>query len=117
VVVDSSDRALGDSVVTVYLDFAGNTFSGDRESLQLFFDTNGNGVVDTPDELMSGVGDDAFSVRTDEYTASTLLLLRVNLSCGYRGSLYAFSGPAAGTININVVAIEEDDSDLLIGQN
>jgi len=110
VVVDSSDRALGDTLVTVYLDFAANTFSG-AESLQLFFDTNGNGVVDTPDELVSGIGDDAFSIRTDKYTASTLLLLRVNLSCGYRGSLYAFSGPAAGVINIDVVAADSADDE------
>ena len=117
VVVDGSNRALGNSPVTVYLDFAANTFSG-RESLQLFFDTNGNGVVDTPDELMSGVGDDAFSVRTDEYTASTLLLLRINLSCGFRGSLYAFSGPAAAVIEIDVVALQNgDDDDTLVEAN
>jgi len=108
VVVDGSNRAIGNAPVTVYLDFAANTFSG-RETLQLFFDVNGNGVVDTPDEFMSGVGDDAFRVRTDAYTASTLLLLRINLSCGFRGSLYAFSGPAAATIPIEVIATRNEE--------
>jgi len=116
-IVDGSNRAIGDAQVTVYLDFAANTFSG-RETLQLFFDSNGNGVVDTPDEFVSGIGDDVFRVRTDEFTASTLLLLRINLSCGFRGSLYAFSGPAAATIQIEVIATQvEEEIDELTGEN
>ena len=74
VLTDSLGRALGDAPVTVYVDYAGNTFSG-PQALQLFSDTNGNGVVDTPDELVSGVGDEAFRSRTRDTVSYTHLTL------------------------------------------
>ena len=106
VLTDELNRALGDALVTVYVDYTGNTFSG-PESLQLFSDNNGNRVIDTVDELVSGVGDEAFTTRTDDDNGTVSLLLRVNLSCSYRGSLYAFSGPVAGSISISVNNISE----------
>ena len=102
-VVNSSDQVIGDSRISVYMDFTGNT-SSFSETLQLFSDNNGNGVIDPTDDLITGAGDDAVVVRTDQYNGNALLLLRVNLSCAYRGSLYAFSGPVAGISTIEVNA-------------
>ncbi len=104
---DSLGRAIGDAPVTVYVDYAGNTFSG-QESMQLFSDMNGNAVVDTLDELVSGVGDEAFRSRTRNSSGTLDLLLRINLSCAYRGNLYAFSGPAAAVSSISVNDISEE---------
>jgi len=100
-VINGSNQAVGNVNITVFTDFSGNTFSG-FESLQLFSDSNGNGVVDSPDELVSGSGDDAFSIRTDRFSGTANLLLRVNLSCEFRGNVYAFSGAAAGISEIGV---------------
>jgi len=100
-VINASNQAVGNANVTVFTDFSGNTSLG-FEFLQLFSDSNGNGVVDSPDELVSGVDDDAFSVRTDRFSGTANLLLRVNLSCDFSGNVYAFSGAAAGTSQIAV---------------
>ena len=106
-VINSSNQVVGNANVTVFTDFSGNTFSG-PEFLQLFSDSNGNGVVDSPDELVSGVDDDAFSIRTDRFSGTANLLLRVNLSCEFRGNVYAFSGVAAGISEIGVTAISSN---------
>ncbi len=106
VLVDSLNRSLGNTPVTVYADFTGNTFSG-PEALQIFIDNNGNAVVDNIDELVSGVGDDAVSIRTDDDFGRVDLLVRVNLSCSYRGNLYAFAGPAAASVSFSVNDISE----------
>lgn len=107
---DGLGRAIGDAPVTVYVDYTANTFSG-REALQLYSDINGNGVVDTPDELVSGAGDEAFRSRTRNSNGTLDLLLRINLSCAYRGNLYAFSGPVAAvsSISVNDISMEVDE--------
>ncbi len=100
-VVNASNQVIGDSRISVYLDFAGNSFSG-LEVLQLFSDSNGNGVIDPTDELITGIGDDAVTIRTSRFGGNALLLLRVSLSCSFSGSLYAFTGPVAGIGQIMV---------------
>lgn len=106
VLTDDLNRSLGNALVTVYVDYTGNTFSG-PQTLQLYVDSNGNRVIDTVDELVSGVGDEAFTTRSAIENGTISLLLRINLSCGYRGSLYAFAGPVAGTSSIIVNNISE----------
>lgn len=105
-IVNANDQAVGDSRIAVYLDFSGNTFSG-LEVLQLFADNNGNGVIDPTDELITGIGDDAVVVQTTRFGGNALLLLRINLSCGFRGNLFAFSGPVAGSSQVEVVSSGE----------
>lgn len=105
---------IGDAELNVYVDFAENTYSG-LSTLELYDDLNGNGVVDARLEYISGFDDDIARVRTDEWSGSRMLLLRINLSCSFRGEIFAYTGGVNGRADIEVVADEiippEDISD------
>ena len=89
--------------MSVYVDFAANTFSG-IAVLSLFDDLNGNGVVDEDVELVSAKDDSIARVKTDKWTGARSLLLRVNLSCSFKGEVFAFTGGVTGRAAIEVVA-------------
>lgn len=118
---DSQGFAQGDTPVSVYVDYSENTFSG-PPVLSLYADQNGNGVIDDPDELVSGFDQDIFTARTGRYNAELFLLLRINLSCAFRGQLTAVSGPmtaslavelSSGDITVTDNSTEPDDDDSL----
>ena len=94
---------IGDTSMSVYVDFAANTFSG-IAVLSLFDDLNGNGVVDEDVELVSAKDDSIARVKTDKWTGARSLLLRVNLSCSFKGEVFAFTGGVTGRAAIEVVA-------------
>lgn len=94
---------IGDAVLNVYADFAANTYSG-LPVLSLYDDMNGNGVVDEESELLSGEDDAIARVKTGRWTGSRSLLLRVNLSCAFRGEVFAFAGGVTDRAGIEVVA-------------
>jgi len=96
---------IGDTSISVYVDFAANTFSG-IAVLSLFDDLNGNGVVDEDVELISAKDDSIARVRTDQWTGARSLLLRINLSCSFRGEVFAFTGGVSGRAAVEVVAEE-----------
>ena len=93
---DAQGSPIGDAELSVYVDFGDNTYGG-YPVLELYEDVNGNGVVDPESELVSGEGDEIARVRTDRYGGDAVLLLRMNLSCGYRGGVIGFvDGVSAG---------------------
>lgn len=94
---------IGDRPISVYVDFAANTFSG-IAVLSLFDDLNGNGVVDEDVELISAKNDSIARVKTDRWTGARSLLLRVNLSCSFKGEIFAFTGGVTGRAAVDVVA-------------
>ncbi len=94
---------IGDAELNVYIDFAENTYSG-LSTLELYDDLNSNGVVDARLEYISGFNDDIARVRTDEWSGSRMLLLRINLSCSFRGEIFAYTGGVSGRTDIEVVA-------------
>jgi hypothetical protein len=94
---------IGDASISVYADFAANTYSG-ISPLALYDDLNSNGVIDPDTELVSGVDDDIARVKTDRWTGSYALLLRINLSCSFRGEIFAFTGGVSSRAAIEVVA-------------
>ncbi len=96
---------IGDAELNVYVDFAENTYSG-LTTLELYDDLNSNGVVDAQLEYISGFNDDIARVRTDEWSGSRMLLLRINLSCSFRGEVFAYTGGTSGRAEIEVVADE-----------
>ena len=102
--LDGNGSPLGDVDVSVYVDFSGNTFSG-PPVLSLFDDRRGNdnGVIDDF-ELVSGSGDDIAVVKTDVFGGDRPLLLRVNVSCPFKGDVFAFSDGVSGTSVIEIVA-------------
>ena len=107
--VDGNGSPLGDVDVSVYVDFSGNTFPG-PSVLSLFDDRRGNnnGVIDDF-ELVSGSDDDIAIVKTDVFGGDRPLLLRVNVSCPFRGDVFAFSDGISGAFVIEVAADEGAD--------
>lgn len=94
---------IGDAELNVYVDFAGNTYSG-LTTLELYDDLNSNGVVDAQLEYISGFSSDIARVKTDQWSGSRMLLLRINLSCSFRGEVFAYTGGVSGRADIEVVA-------------
>ena len=101
---------IGDAEVAVYVDFGANTWSG-FPALALYEDRNGNGVVDADSELASGADDDVARVRTDPDGGARAMLLRVNVSCPYRGEVFAHVGGVTAESSIEVVARETSEPD------
>lgn len=94
---------IGDTELKVYVDFAENTYSG-LTTLELYDDLNSNGVVDQPLEYISGLNDDIARVKTGDWSGSRMLLLRINLSCAFRGEIFAYTDGISGRADIEVVA-------------
>lgn len=88
---DGQGSPIGRAEISVYVDFAANTYSG-FPALALYDDREGNsnGVVDSDSELISDANDAIAIVRTGRFGGDRVLLLRVNLSCAYRGTVFAF---------------------------
>ena len=101
--VTADGSPIGEAELNVYADFAANTFTG-LPVLALYDDLNGNGVVDAESELISGPDDDIARVKTDQWTGSRMLLLRINLSCAFKGEIVAFTGGSSTRSGIEVVA-------------
>ena len=106
-VVNGQGSPIGEAELTLYVDWSGNTYPG-REALKLYEDRNGNGVVDDPAELVSGSDDEIFVTRTRRYSGDKLMLLRVNLSCKWRGVVYAIAGGYSASMEIEVQADNEE---------
>ena len=104
--IDAQQSPIGDAEVSVYLDFAENTFTG-VPVLGLFRDLNGNGVIDDDAEFISGIDDPIATVRTRDFSGDSTLLLRVNLSCAFRGEMFAFVDGVTASATISVEAISE----------
>jgi len=106
---DSAGSPIGDSTISVYTEFGENTFSG-FPVMELYDDVNGNrnGLVDE-DELISGADDDIARVDTSEFGGHRELLLRVNISCPFRGEVFAF---IQGVTASSTLVITTDQSDL-----
>ena len=100
-VLNESGNYIPDAPLTVSVDLSGNTFSG-VPALALYDDKNGNGVADDPSELVTDSTDELYDTNTDSVTGHKYLILRVNLSCAYRGVLYAFSDGYMGSTAITV---------------
>ena len=102
--VDSNGSPLGEIDVSVYVDFSGNTFPG-TPVMELFDDLSGNnnGVIDEF-ELVSGVDDDIAIVTTDSFDGDRPLLLRINVTCPFRGDVFAFSDGVSAVSTIEIIA-------------
>jgi len=102
--VDGDLGPLIDTNVSVTLDLSEASFSG-TEVLSLFHDANSDGIY-TPDERVSGNGEPVFSARTDDDSGVLRVMVRVNLSCSYSGSLFAFAGRAVTAVQFDVESVE-----------
>lgn len=100
-VEDEQGSPVGGVDVGVYVDFTANTYSG-PDVLRLFYDRNGNGVVDEETEFVSAEEDGAFISKTHRYNGNLLLILRINLSCVYRGNVFAYAGPYSSLMPVSI---------------
>ncbi len=101
-VQDGKGRPLGEVELYINVDLAGNTFSGLDPRVAVYDDTNGNGKVDHPVELVSSNTDGGFYTRTGEFTGTKTVFVRVYLSCTYQATLSAFAGPLSAHLPIDV---------------
>ncbi|PID61867.1 MAG: hypothetical protein CSB44_05150 [Gammaproteobacteria bacterium] len=110
---DGSNNPIGGADVRVYLDWAENTFGARRHPLELYRDRNGNGVIDEETEYVSGADDDIAVFRTSEYGGSVSFLVRINLSCTYRGQVFAYSDFASAMTSIEITTrtVEEEEEE------
>ena len=98
---DGQGSPIGGAELTVYVDFAANTYGG-FPVLALYDDLNGNGVVDAGTELVSGADDGAVRVTTSRFAGERTLLVRANLSCPYRAEMFAFVDGVSATATFEV---------------
>lgn len=100
-VLNDSGTYIPEAPLSITVDLAANTFTG-IPVLALYNDVNENGVVDGSEELVTDTNSGAFDSSTDKDNGSKLVILRVNLSCSYKGMLYIISGGFMGTTSIIV---------------
>ncbi len=101
---NSEGSPLADAQISVYLDYAGNTFPPTSTPVMALYDDrrgNNNGVIDAF-ELVSSPDDDIVQVKTDYYGGDRPLLLRINTSCPYQGEVFAFTDGVTAQTNIEV---------------
>lgn len=96
----ADDVALGGVTIGFLSDLAGNTFSG-VPVLELYSDANSNGVAD-PGELVSANGQGEYTTNTDSYLGTASIIVRVNVSCEFKATLYVVSPNSTATTAIKV---------------
>lgn len=106
-VEDSDSVPLGGVDLRILTSLSGNTSSGVQEALRLYDDYNGNGVVDDPEELVSGNGAPAYFTKTEEFSAEKSVIVRINLSCAFRGMLEVSAGGFYGNAQMQVVEVQQ----------
>jgi hypothetical protein len=111
-VSDSTERPIGEMKLELYLSPSNSTSNPAYNNQYVFYlydDFNGNGVVDHPEELVSGSGDPIlYETRTEKYHGTKTMIVRTNTSCGgYRATLHAYAGDGYGTMEINTQADED----------
>ena len=109
---NSEGSPLADAQVSVYLDYAGNTFPVTSTPVMALYDDrrgNNNGVIDDF-ELVSGPDDDIARVNTDYYGGDRPLLIRINTSCPYQGEVFAFTDGVTAMTSIDVTISEDSVS-------
>lgn len=114
-VSDPNDRPIGEMKLELYLSPSNSTSNpilSNQHVFYLYDDLNGNGVVDHPEELVSGSGDPIlYETETEKYHGTKAIIVRTNTSCGgYRATLHAYAGNGYGAMEINTQT-EEDGED------
>ena len=100
-VENESGTYIPDAPLNITLTLAANTFSG-TPMLALYDDRNRNGVPDGPSELVTDTDSGTFDTSTDDVSGYKYVILRINLSCPYTGTLSAFSDGFLGSTSITV---------------
>ena len=89
--------------VDLALDLSEGNFTN-AAALSLFFDANDDGFF-SDDEKVSTNGESIFSASTDDENGVLRVMVRVNLSCPYRGNLFAFAGNTSTSVQFVVESV------------
>ncbi|MEJ2611128.1 MAG: hypothetical protein P8179_13855 [Candidatus Thiodiazotropha sp.] len=113
-VTDSSGRPIGEADLQLYLSPSNSTSPpqwNNRYIFYLYDDFNGNGVVDHPQELVSGTGEPIlYETNTEKYHGTKIMIVRTNTSCGgFLGTLHAYAGDGSATMEISTQAEQLDE--------
>ena len=100
---------IGNSPILIYADYSENTYLG-YPVLGIYDDFNSNGVIDAETEFVSGFDDDIAEAKTGRYSGVKTLLLRVNLSCAFRGEVRAIASGISTSTLVEVVGVSADKS-------
>ncbi|MES9993784.1 MAG: hypothetical protein ABW098_17680 [Candidatus Thiodiazotropha sp.] len=111
-VKDENDRPIGEMELQIYLSPSNSTSPPQPDNLHIFHlydDLNNNGVVDHPQELVSGSGESIIYItETEKYHGTKSMIVRTNTSCGgYLATLNAYAGDGYGTMSINTQDIQD----------
>lgn len=111
-VADASGRPIGEMDLEIYLSPSNSTSPPQQENLHIFHlydDLNNNGVIDHPQELVSGTGDPIlYATKTEKYHGTKTVIVRTNTSCGgYRATLHAYAGDGYDAMEIKTQTEEE----------
>lgn len=99
-VQDSQGRAIGDADLLVSLNLSEQTFSG-LTVMELYEDRDGD-FIPSPEERVSDDNDPLLMTKTDEFSGSVNLIVRMNLSCTYRGTLMVVAEGVSGSAEFAV---------------
>jgi hypothetical protein len=112
-VSDAENRPIGEMKLELYLSPSNSTTNPAYNNQYVFYlydDFNSNGVVDHPEELVSGSGDPIlYETETEKYHGTKTVIIRTNTSCGgYKATLHAYAGDGYAAMTINTES--DDDS-------
>jgi hypothetical protein len=104
-VSDANGRPIGEMDLDIYLSPSNSTSPpryDNQYSFYLYDDLNNNGVVDHPEELVSGTGEPIlYATKTEKYHGTKTVIVRTNTSCaGYRAQLHVYAGDGYGSSEI-----------------
>lgn len=105
--VDENNSGIVDAAIDVSLDLSEATFTG-TETLRLYYDKNADGIY-SEDEKVSVADGPLFSARTDSLNGVLRVMVRVNLSCPYKGTLYAYAGNTAAAVGFDIKENDTND--------
>ena len=117
ITVSNSDGSpIGEADLAIYLSPSNSTSPPQYNNSHIFYlydDTNKNGVVDHPQELVSGTGAPIlYETKTEKYHGTKSVIVRTNTSCsGYLASLDAFAGDGFDSVSIATEPLDDQSSD------
>jgi hypothetical protein len=111
-VSNSNGMPIGEADLDIYLSPSNSTSPPQYNNEYIFYlydDTNNNGVVDHPQELVSATGAPIlYETKTEKYHGTKTIIVRTNTSCsGYLASLEAFAGDGHASATISTESVDE----------
>jgi hypothetical protein len=111
---DKRGRPIGEMDLELYLSPSNSTSPPQMENQHAFYlydDFNNNGVIDHPQELVSGTGAPIlYATKTEKYHGTKTMLVRTNTSCGdLLATLHVYAGDGYASVEIETKSKDEPE--------